>query len=33
MIAGVPRFGFWPTMAGALVLYMGSVGAVRLWLR
>ncbi len=33
MIAGVPRFGFWPTMAGSLVLYMGCVGALRLWLR
>jgi len=33
MIAGVPRFGFWPTMVGSLVLYMGSIGAVRLWLR
>jgi hypothetical protein len=33
MIAGVPRFGFWPAMVGSLVLYMGCVGAVRLWLR
>jgi uncharacterized membrane protein (GlpM family) len=33
MIAAVPRFGFWQAMAGSLVLYMGCVGAVRLWLR
>jgi hypothetical protein len=33
MIAGVPRFGFWPAMAGSLALYMGCVGAVKLWLR
>lgn len=33
MITGVPRFGFWPAMFGSLVLYMGCVGAVKLWLR
>ena len=33
MIAGVPRFGFWPAMVRSLVLYMGCVGAVKLWLR
>jgi hypothetical protein len=33
MIAAVPRFGFWPAMAGSLALYMGCVGVVRLWLR
>ncbi len=33
MIAGVPRFGFWPAMVGSLVLYMGCVGALKLWLR
>ena len=33
MIAAVPHFGFWPAMAGSLTLYMGCVGAVRLWLR
>jgi hypothetical protein len=33
MIMGVPRLGFWPSMAGSLILYMGCVGAVRLWLR
>lgn len=33
MIAGVPRFGFWPAMAGSLALYMGCIGALRLWLR
>lgn len=33
MIAGVPRFGFWPAMIGSLTLYMGCVGALRLWLR
>jgi uncharacterized membrane protein (GlpM family) len=29
MIAGVPRFGFWPAMFGSLVLYMGCVGLVK----
>jgi hypothetical protein len=33
MIAGVPRFGFWPAMVGSLLLYMGCVGALKLWLR
>jgi hypothetical protein len=33
MIAGIPRFGFWPAMVGSLALYMGCVGAVKLWLR
>jgi hypothetical protein len=33
MIIGVPRFGFWPTMVGSLVLYMACVGLVKLWLR
>lgn len=33
MIVGIPRFGFWPAMVGSLVLYMGCVGALRLWLR
>lgn len=33
MIAGVPRLGFWPTMAGSLLLYMTCIGLVRLWLR
>lgn len=33
MIAGVPRFGFWPAMIGSLMLYMGCVGALKLWLR
>ncbi|MCA1958761.1 MAG: DUF3147 domain-containing protein [Nitrospira sp.] len=33
MIAGVPRLGFWPTMAGAMALYMACIGLVRLWLR
>lgn len=33
MIAGVPRLGFWPTMAGSLALYMTCIGLVRLWLR
>jgi hypothetical protein len=33
MIACVPRFGFWPSMIGSLVLYLGCVGAVRLWAR
>jgi hypothetical protein len=29
MIAGIPRFGFWPAMVGSLVLYLGSVGLVK----
>lgn len=33
MILGVPRLGFWPAMAGSLVLYMGCVGLVKLALR
>ena len=33
MIAGVPRFGFWPAMIGSLVLYLGCVGLVKLVLR
>ncbi|MCP9456631.1 MAG: DUF3147 domain-containing protein [Nitrospira sp.] len=32
MIFGVPRFGFWPTMVGSLVLYIACVGLVKLWL-
>ena len=31
MIGGIPRFGFWPAMAGSLTLYMSCVGLVR-WL-
>ena len=33
MIAGVPRLGFWPTMAGSLVLYIGCIGLVKTMLR
>ena len=33
MIAGVPRFGFWPSMIGSLVLYLGCVGLVKMVLR
>lgn len=33
MIAGVPRFGFWPAMIGSLVLYLGCVGLVKMVLR
>jgi len=33
MIAGVPRFGFWPAMIGSLVLYLGCVGLVKVVLR
>lgn len=33
MIAGVPRFGFWPSMIGSLLLYLGSVGVVKVVLR
>ncbi len=33
IIYGLERLGFWITMAGALTLYMGSVGLVKLALR
>jgi hypothetical protein len=33
MIAAVPRFGFWPSMIGSLVLYLGCVGIVKLGAR
>ncbi|MCI0427812.1 MAG: DUF3147 domain-containing protein [Nitrospiraceae bacterium] len=33
MIAGVPRFGFWPAMIGSLVLYLGCVVLVKMVLR
>ena len=33
MIAGVPRFGFWPAMIGSLVLYLGCIGLVKMVLR
>jgi len=33
MIMGIPRLGFWPAMAGSLVLYTGCVGLVKMVLR
>jgi hypothetical protein len=33
MIAGIPRFGFWPAMVGSLVLYLGCVGLVKMVLK
>jgi hypothetical protein len=33
MIVGIPRLGFWPSMAGSLVLYLGCVGLVKMLLR
>jgi len=30
MIEGVSRFGFWPSMIGSLVLYLGCVGIVKM---
>lgn len=33
MIMGVPRLGFWPAMAGSLVLYMGCIAVIKLALR
>lgn len=33
MIVGIPRLGFWPAMAISMILYMGSVGLVKLTLR
>jgi len=33
MILGVLRVGFWPAMIGSLVLYLGSVGLVKVGLK
>ena len=33
MVAGVPRFGFWPAMIGSLALYLGCVGLVKIGLK
>ena len=33
MIIGIPRLGFWPAMTGALVLYLGCVGLVKVLLK
>jgi hypothetical protein len=33
MIAGVPRFGFWPAMVGSIALYLGCVGLVKIGLK
>ena len=33
MIAGVPRFGFWPAMIGSLAVYLGCVGLVKIGLK
>ena len=33
MIAALAHLGFWATMAGSLVIYMGCVGLLRLTLR
>jgi hypothetical protein len=33
MILVVPQAGFWPAMIGSLTLYLGCVGAVKLWTR
>lgn len=33
MIVGVPRYGFWPAMAGSLALYMGCIGLIKLGVR
>ena len=33
MILGIPRLGFWPAMAGSLVLYMGCIGLLKMMLR
>lgn len=33
MILGIPRLGFWPAMAGSLVLYMGCIGLVKVFLK
>ena len=33
MIMGIPRLGFWPAMAGSLVLYIGCIGLVKMVLR
>ena len=33
MILGVPRLGFWPAMIGSILLYLGSVGVVKMVLK
>jgi hypothetical protein len=33
LIFGINRFGFWPTIAGSLTLYMGCIGLIKLALR
>lgn len=33
MIVGIPRLGFWPAMTISMILYMGSVGVVKVFLR
>jgi hypothetical protein len=33
MIMGIPRLGFWPAMAGSLVLYIGCIGLVKMVVR
>lgn len=33
MITGIPRLGFWPAMAGSLVLYIGCIGLVKVILK
>ena len=33
MILGVSRLGFWPAMIGSLLLYIGSVGVVKMVLK
>jgi hypothetical protein len=33
LILGIHRFGFWPTIAGSITLYMGCIGLIKLALR
>jgi len=33
MIMGIPPLGFWPAMAGSLVLYVGCIGLVKMVIR
>ena len=33
MILGVPQLGFWPAMIGSVLLYLGSVGVVKMVLK
>lgn len=33
MLLGIPRLGFWPAMAGSLVLHLGCIGLMKMGLK